>query len=251
MQELINGWCNEIPLAGLILENLVALIMIYLSFRIFLKYKKRKNRATLYLFFSFLFYGLGAIITVIFTYIQFFSNVPGSVVTWANLGISSGYIFTSTSNCFLFAFVNDVFLDWDRIFNYIYAIANGIVIGLIIPHISYSPTTYQEISDYFHLYVLFTIIVYILLIVKSLKESKKSVEKLPKLGFRFIAYYAITIIFVFVFFAIDALLGGVGNIYPKGYSPFFYVGWSLVIIAFFFGYLGYVMPQWFRKLINA
>ncbi len=250
MQKVINGWANHIPIAGMIIETLVVIAMAYLSARVYFKYRQRKRKSTLYLSLTFFSYAIGVIFSAVFKYVQFFSNAPYTTINWSNFGITIAYIFSSISNCLLFAFINEVFLNWGDTLPVSFSILNGITIGLIIPHVSTSKDAYSKIIPFVGIYVILTLIASLILIVLSFKEAKKSEEKLPKIGFKLIGAYGIALILVFVFFILDAYLGASVEIFKNGFTVFYYLGWITAIISFLFGYLGYVMPPWFRNFLN-
>ena len=83
----------------------------------------------------------------------------------------------------------------------------------------------------------------------ALKEAGKAEEKLSRVGFRVIAAGQILNIMVLVFFVCDAVLILIDQS-GSGYSFFIYLAWSSALAATILFYLGYVMPDWFKKRLT-
>ena len=81
----------------------------------------------------------------------------------------------------------------------------------------------------------------------SLKERKKTKEKISRTGFLLISLYGTFILLLFLSFGIDlAIVSATG----KGYSIFYYLSWFFALAGLVSGYLGYIMPDWFRRIIK-
>ncbi len=238
---------NNVPVLALIIEPLLAIFMTYVVIRTLQKYMSRKRVSTSLLAFSFVFYALALWSTSIGKYIQFFSQKSVEESVMSEFTILIAYCFVLAANCFIFAFVNNVFLGNKQNMLILISLLNGIVIGFIAPNVSDKPGTYSSVLPAVVALVLLTMIVSGIMIYFSLKEAKNNDDKLPKLGFILIAFYGIFLILVFVLFAVDIAWGTIAD---TAYTPAYYAAWICSGLAVFSAYLGYVMPNWFRTLIR-
>jgi hypothetical protein len=234
---------NNIPISALIIEPLIALGMTILAIRTYQKYRERENDATLLLAVGFISYSLSVWATSIGKYLQFYSNVSFEEKAYSDLTISFAYCFTAVTSVFVFAFVNEIFLDGKKPLLLLYGIFNGVTIGMILTTTSLDAGTYDAIFPFVVYHALLSLIPNGMLIYFGFKEASAQEEKVPKAGFTLIGLFGVLSIMVFIFFAID--------IQWRTYSPAYYAGWITAGLTTLCGYVGYTMPDWFKRLINA
>ena len=74
----------------------------------------------------------------------------------------------------------------------------------------------------------------------SFKLSKSLKNPLDKRSTQFIGLGPINILFVFVMFFVDRMVGG-------NFSLFYYFAWAFVVVAALVLYVGLIRPDWFVK----
>ncbi len=235
---------NGIPILALIIEPLVAVGMLILAVSGFMKYIDKKRQPTLYLTLSFVFYSLGIASSGIGKWIQFFAKVSPEEISYADGTILIAYGLTAIATVFLMVFVDLVFLEVGPWFITLVGIVNGITVGMLLTKLNFSSNAYDEALSIVIFHALVTLALVLLLAISSLREAKQNKERLPKIGFTFIGLYGLFVSMVFILFAVDIALGG-------GYSAFYYMAWVSAGIGSLFGYVGYIMPDWFKKLIKV
>ena len=243
---------------AMIFELITALIIILIAIVVFRKWRERKTVATLYLSIALFCIGIAAFIA--------FTGLLSWMITWIANGYANtyspayypvslplAYFFVIPYNIFLVLFTIQIFLDKDNKKAIPFIIA-GIIIGVLL----FLPTNYWGVDVIegvdppstrvivFVIFLLYNAIVYILMIYLAFRESKRTEQELYKKGFQAIAFGFIMNLLVFVFFMGDSilLLLNPGSI---GFSIFISLAWSTAIVAGFLFYIGYIMPEWFRK----
>lgn len=234
---------NGIPVLALIIEPLVAIIMLILAISGFRKYLEKKRQPTLYLTLSFVFYSLGIASSGIGKWLQFFITMEGDF-SFASGTILIAYCSTAIATVFLMIFVQLVFLDVGPWFITVIGIINGITLGMMIMKFSFQEEAYSEAVPVVIYHALVTLALVLSLAIMAFREAHQNKDKLPKIGFTFIGLYGLFVSFVFVMFAIDIATGG-------DYSPFYYLGWICAGLGTLSGYVGYIMPDWFKKILRV
>ncbi len=241
---MLDQTSNGIPILAVIIEPLVALSMLTVSWLLWSKYKQRQDNSILVLFLGILslsmsvtISGIGKILQYYLSYSQEEKNISGFTIVIA-------YCFTVISNGFVTVFFKRIFLGEKSRFTFIMLFLNGITLGLVVQNISFDEEVYDSIllALVWHIILTFTLYGYILRL--SNKEAKNATDKIPQTGFKLISRFAMAAIAVFLFFIIDLVYG---QIRDKGYTPFYYLGWISSGVAAFFAYLGYVMPDWYKN----
>ena len=241
---------NGIPIAAPIVEMIVAVGMLILSIRIIQKYLQKKNRITLYLALTFVSYTIAVFSTAIGKCLQFgIQMAPNHIIYYSDMTIILGYIFTALANIFLIPFIDQIFLNIGNLIALPVTISNGIAIGLFIPALSVEKNAYAKAFPIVIFHVINTMFVMILLSYLAFIERRKNKEeKLARMGFLFIGLFGVFIMLMFISFALDLLILSLTSI--TGYTPFYYLSWFFALIGLFSGYLGYIMPPWFKKLLH-
>ena len=238
---------NNVPILAPVVETIISILMFILVFRIWQRYIKRKRDATAQLAICFTSYATGMLLTAIGKWLQFGLNIDPEVTSYADFFILLAYTFTAFSNIFLFVFTNQIFLNNQIKYLIPITILNSISIGLFIPRISIQQGSYANAFLIVLFHAFNSIIVMVILTWLSLKERKKTKEKISRTGFLLISLYGTFILLLFLSFGIDlAIVSATG----KGYSIFYYLSWFFALAGLVSGYLGYIMPDWFRRIIK-
>lgn len=233
---------NSIPLLALIVEPLIAAFMMMLSFNVYRKYKERPQDATLYLTLGLGFYALGVVSSVSGKFVDYFRAEDTSVSN-SDFGIALAYCLTALSNVAMMAFVDSIFIRKQFKLTILVGVFNGFTIGSIATRLSNDPELYDSIFPYVTYHVLVSFVCNGIIIYFSFREARRATEKLPQIGYRMIGTFGILASLVFLLFAIDiGVLGG-------DYSFAYYTAWGVAGLASLAGYLGYVMPDWFKNRV--
>lgn len=238
---------NNIPTLALIVESAVAVGMMILSGFTLKKFLSKKRNATLALSLTFSFYALGVLATAIFKFVQFYSRIDYTIKPWSELGIILAYCFSAMSNIFMYSFIERVYLEKNDLRIAIFSLLNGLTIGFMIPFAKAEPGTYVESIPALIWHVINSLIIMGMLIFYSFREVKRNKAQLPRIGFILIGMYGILIALVFPSFALDIIIG---DLRDTAYTPFYYIAWILAGLSILSGYLGYIMPKWFRDILT-
>ncbi|TFF96187.1 MAG: hypothetical protein EU547_06715 [Promethearchaeota archaeon] len=252
----------NLHLSALIFELTTSILVLIIALLIFKKWRERKTKATLFLSIALFSISIAALFA--------FSGLFGWLISWVLNGFSEtysplyyqfslplGYLFVIPYDLFLALFTIWIFLDkkYKKIIPFLIA---GIIIGALLflptnywgvdPEATTDPTSTRIII--MGLFLLYNVVVYIFLAFYAFRESRKTEDKVYRTGFRVIALGQIANIIVFVFFLLDSILI-LFNPGSPGYSIFIDLAWITAIIASFLFYLGFILPNWFRKIIKS
>lgn len=96
--------------------------------------------------------------------------------------------------------------------------------------------------------LLFVYVLYVFIpaIVTSKRAQSKIEDPVYRAGFRslrYLAYFYLSTLILFMFDQLAILL------FAWPFSPFYYAGWICAILASLTGYIGFLLPKWFKNLI--
>ena len=241
---------RDIPALAPIIETIAALVMGFVAFRSTQKYFQRKREPLFYLTLSLILYALGVLSTATGKWLQaFLPGVNPETTTYSDPFILIAYCFSAAGNMFLFAFIDDIFLERKKRLLMLVTALNAITIGLMIPQISTEKNTYLNALNATIFHAVNSLIVGITLAYLSFREMKKSQEKVARIGFFLIGSFGVLLLMVFASFGVDLLL--IALKISEGYSIFYYLAWLFEALTSLCGYIGYIMPNWFKKLVHV
>ncbi|MFW9853012.1 MAG: hypothetical protein ACFFDS_08720, partial [Candidatus Thorarchaeota archaeon] len=176
-------------------------------------------------------------------------------VSFTDFATILAYMFLAVANIFVIMFIDVVFFNKGVEFVLPFGILNGIVIGLLAPQLQkwvVNPEfgLVREQTPILIFYIVISLLSYGLLAFFGFREGVLNTERLPKIGFHLIGFFGVCLVLVFISLAGDPILGALVPAFSQGYSPLYYVGYSFAIIGTAFGYLGYIMPRWFKNLLT-
>jgi len=224
---------------------------IFMSIKMFKKWKERNVPPPLYLAIVFTFFaaaltmlGIGLAEAVI----------TGEYRVVYRFSLPFAYSMVVFADIFLFKFATHMTDKGKRAFPFI------IVIGIILIIILFLPWNWWGVPsvDYegmlnIRLYstvslVLFSLIIYSYIAMISRKTKRKVEDKVMNTGLKLLFYSMICLILLFVMLIGDTLLITLFN--HPGYSEFTYVAWIFGMIFIILSYLSLVMPDWLVKRIK-
>jgi len=248
MIELIAQTESSVPFLALIAEGMALIVYFYLSIRLGTRYRTKKGDATRNLFLSFLFYFV-AISFLLST--KTTDYLTGDLYEVSNLGINLGYAFSLVGNIFLFYFTENIFFEKPKTYlREAITFANGITFGFLMIFIfQVQSIPFLEIPGTYippHLliwHVIVSTIGFVILFVKAFQFARQSTERVPRVGFLMIALSAFFELTVFVFFFADRFLSG-------GFTIYYFLAWLSASLAGLSSMIGYLMPNWFKRVIS-
>jgi hypothetical protein len=138
-------------------------------------------------------------------------------------------------NLFLYLFTLEAFLESKRKWMLPYALAFTPL--FILTLISFNVTLN------FILAMIIGLMTYIPLIYLSVRASRITEKKVFRYGFLMITMTSLFLALFFVFMFIEAAL-------TEGWSIFILIAWTMGLLASISAYIGYVLPNWFRRLVG-
>ncbi len=247
-----------IPVEAVIIEPLTAAVGWILSISLFKKYLDRKKEQTLTL-------AIYLILGTIGVTISAYGRVMSFLAWQSNIDLSThptsvlGYVFFTVANIFLYKFVHDIFIKEKTFLKYYFAAISGIMIGALLYHLFTDPfydtsKPTEELNwAYFALaYVIFTLLTFTLISIIVFRGARKITVKYYRRGLQLIGFYQLTVILAFLVLVIDIVASsmGVALIDDTNYSWFFILAWLILLISMFMAYIGYTMPNWFKKMFQ-
>ncbi|WXG39541.1 MAG: hypothetical protein WED07_01680 [Candidatus Freyarchaeum deiterrae] len=248
-------------------EFLITALVLFVSANFIWRFWKVRKIALIYLALTFILFALAAFF-VAWSHINHLSIYPILIQDWiydgyvfpfrilghfySNLSdwfiiltqgwlTGSIYIFTFSfaladlANLFLYAFSLEAFLQKKRKWMALYSAA-------FAPLFIY-PLIFFNVTSSFILATIVGLMTYIPLIYLAVKAFRESDKKLSRYGFVMIALTSVFLALFFVFFFIEAVL-------TEGWSIYVPIAWTMGLIASIFAYIGYVLPNWFRRLVG-
>ncbi|MCG3216264.1 MAG: hypothetical protein KAS63_06075 [Candidatus Heimdallarchaeota archaeon] len=254
---MVEAWQNKIPLSAIIFESVCVICLIIITFFLWKKYLERQKRPVLFLGLNFSFFTMAVFVDIIGRWIGYFSypNISYLDVSYTDLTTLLNYILLAIANCFVIIFIDEVFLHKGTKFVLPFGVLNGLVIGLIIPPVIgwFSDSEFGLLREQIGVIIVFAVIsvvTYGILAFFAIKEGVLNTERLPKIGFHLIGTFGVCLVLLFLSFAGDTFIIQIIARYDQGYSPFFYLGFALSILGIVLGFLGYIMPSWFKNIFS-
>jgi hypothetical protein len=215
------------------------------------KYIQKKSKPGLYLSIVFTFY----VFILLIIYLGFLqAYITGYKKELYMFSLAAGYTGIATANCVLILFALSVFkTKKDNKFAIKYIIISLIsAVLLALPQNYYGWTT-SYIPEEWRIFrtlttgilMLTSFIVYGRIFKEAQRASKFVEEAWAKKGFQYISYAQLCWIILFLMLVADLVYDLLAD--AGGYTFFYYIAWSMMVVATYFFYIGYLMPDWFKK----
>ena len=249
-------WRNKIPLSAVIFEGVITIILILITIFLWRRFVERKRRPVFYLGMNFTFFTIASIVDTTGRWLGFFLlKYDYLEVSFTDFATILAYIFLAIANIFVIMFIDVVFFHKGIDFVLPFGILNGVVVGLLIPQLQkwvLNPEfgLVREQTPILIFYIVISLLSYGLLAFFAFREGILNVDRMPKIGFYLIGAFGACLVLVFISLAGDPILGALVPAFSQGYSPLYYAGYSFAIIGTALGYLGYIMPRWFKNLLT-
>ena len=244
---------EELIFTGMVYETIIIIIASIILILIFIKYLEKKQRLTLILFFIFVFF----VVSILFSWLSKVIRLYGGLDYIIDnelpdpFTIESFFILRVVE--FRFAFV---FIIVSLAFSYVLKVGvyeekynpkgKSFVLIYAILSILYQIFLFARgvlILDLiaFMLVTFYMAFIYIPFFNHSVKNYKSVEDPVYKKGFLSLAIMALSLSLILVCQLIDRIFVIVLDI--VGYTPFYFAGWTLAIIALMGAYFGYIRPK--------
>ncbi len=229
----------------------LSVLGIYMTLKMYNKWRDRKVNPPLYLSIVFLFLTIALLMLTI--------GLAEAVITGYYMevyrfSLPFSYGMVIIADIFLFKFIIELVNKGKK--GFIPIIILGIVIFIMlflpwnwwgIPQEDYAGELSIRLYSTLSL-VIYSYIIYILIARISLKAARATQDTTIKLGLKFLFYAMISMILFFLMFIGDTLM--ISLFHHPGYSEFVYIAWIFAILFFVFSYISLVMPKWVLKRIG-
>ncbi|MGQ9722475.1 MAG: hypothetical protein ACUVXA_14275 [Candidatus Jordarchaeum sp.] len=145
---------------------------------------------------------------------------------------SAALIAAMIGHLFIFLFTLEAFKEVKRKYIVPYLVLLAIVLASLLFNI-------QSITINWALAFMLGLITQGLLSYYAIKAMRLTDSKLYKRGFLLVSITAVLFILFFLSYLIDSVTGG--------WTIFLFVGWTLALVSAVPTYIGYLMPDWFRR----
>ncbi len=237
---------------GMVYETVIIVVISVLLALIFKKYLAKRQKLTLYLFLIFLSYLFGIMfswvskVLVLYSGIDYIYNAaasdPGTPMSWILLRIIDfriSFIFVTLSIYLSYVLKVNVFeKGYNRVQRFV-VIVYSIFTGLYCFIVYQRGNTMLDVLAFLFVFI-FMFMIYVPFMARSLNSYKTVNDSIFKKAFLSLAIMSISFILVFFCFFIDRVLILFGS---PGFTAFYFLAWSFVIVSLVFTYLGYIRPK--------
>lgn len=244
-------WRNKIPFEAVVVSGFIAVVFIFLTIELFKKYFQRRKTPALYLALAIFNIQISSLINFVGTTLAYTSSVSYLDFSWTDPTYILAFIFMAIANVFVVTFMTELFFENGILYISFAGILNGITVGLLISNFSVEYGTFNGLTLIQIYHAILTMTIFLILGLLSTREANRNTG-IPRIGFIMISYFGYAMMLVFPIFALDPILTNeFPELFSLGYTPMYYMGWILVALSATFGYLGYLMPSWFKNRFSS
>ncbi|MFX1497754.1 MAG: hypothetical protein ACFFBH_09525 [Promethearchaeota archaeon] len=224
---------------------------IFLTIKMYFKWRERKVTPPLYLSITFTFFTLALIMLAV--------GLAEAIITGFykeiyRFSLPFAYSMVVFADIFLYKFVSQITNKGKSLFIPLILIGILIVIMLFlpwnwwgVPPVDYEGQLNIRLFSTLSL-VLYSYLIYIIIAVTCRRAMKETDDKIALTGLKLLFYAMICMIFFFLMFIGDTLMIVLLN--HPGYSIFVYIAWIFAVAFYILTYLSLVMPKWLVKRIK-
>ncbi len=232
--QLSDIFFNERVVVAFIAEVFTTVVMAFLTYRIYVRYKERKHPATKYLALATLFFSF----TASFQLLDLLYLTP--VAGIRNVGYSLAFSWSAIANIAICFFMLEIFSSGIQSGGWKAKAFIGAELGVAILSPILGIFFASLLIIVLGLHVLVTFLLYFTLVQFTTRAIISANDPNSRRGFSYIRLGAILIITAFTMFVLDQI--AILVIVPDGYSWFNTIGWTSAGLAGIFLYSGFVLP---------
>ena len=230
---------------------IIIVLTVFMTIKMFLKWRERKVTPPLYLAIAFAFFTSALIVLTL-------GLAEGVVTAYYKevyrFSLPFAYSMVIISDFFLFKFASEITEKGAKL------TIPLIVIGIVIVIMHYLPWNHWGVpsADYegqlnIRIYtticlVLYSNLIYLFIANICRKSMVSAVDKVTHYGLKLLFYSMICLVFFFIMFIIDTVL--MIFVEESRYSIFIYIAWGSTLVFFTLAYCSLVMPDWLVKWIE-
>ena len=234
-----------------ILYLILSVFGVYVTIKMFMKWRERQVKPPLYLTLVFIFLTLALIVLAIGLAEAIMTGYYKEVYRFS---LPFAYSMVVLADIFLYIFVDELTDRGKKGF------IPFIIIGVVIIVLLFLPWNWWGVppEDYegklnIRLYstsavVLYSYLIYIILAIVCYKTRQKADEKVTRFGLLLLFFSMIAFMLFFLMFIGDTLMIVLYD--HPGYSEFVYIAWIFAVVFIILTYLSLVMPNWLVKWIK-
>ena len=230
---------------------LLSVFGIFMTLKMFMKWRERKVPAPLHLSLVFLFL-TSAIVVLAIGLAE--AAITGYYKEIYRLSLPLAFTLLVASDMFLFLFASRI---TEKKKNLLIPL---IIIGIVLIFSFFLPSNYWGVpQDEYkgklntRLYVTLSLVlycyfVYITVALICYFTKKSTSDKVTRVGLSLLFYSMISMILFFIMVIGDTLM--IVFFYHPGYSVFMYIAWIFAVLFLILSYLSLVMPKWLVNMIE-
>jgi hypothetical protein len=241
----IPQFFNERVFFVFLSEAVIAVILLFLTLKLYGRYRERRLPAARYITLTSLFLTFTSAFQLLdLLVMDYFVGIH-------RLGLSLAFSMSAIANIFLYLFMLEIFYTGRKAGGAKLKIFAAVEasIALLLPILSPYPTAISAVVNLFAplllIHLVFAMALYITLFRATTRAIKATSDKLAKRGFSYIRMASISIIAAYLLFVMDSLWTMLFE--PEGYTYWVIAGWIAAGIAGVLLYIGFVLPKGIRK----
>jgi hypothetical protein len=236
---------NERVVMVFLSEVSVAAILLFLTLKLYGRYRERRQPATRYITLTSLFLSLTSCLQLLDMLVM------DPLIGIRRVGLSLAFAMSAIANIFLYAFMLEIFSKGVKSGGAkfkIFAFAEG-AIAVLLPIMGPTTAVGTTLLDTFTILLLvhlaFALALYLALITVTSRAIHSTSDALAKRGFSYIRLAAVAIIAAYLLFVMDSVWTALFE--PEGYTYWVIGGWIAAGISGILLYVGFVLPRRLRN----
>ncbi|MHA1723453.1 MAG: hypothetical protein ACTSXH_01225 [Promethearchaeota archaeon] len=230
---------------------ILSIFGVFMSFQMYLKYKKRKVKAPLYLMLVFIFLTSSIIILTVGLAE---AAITGYFMEIYMMSLPLAYSMVIIADLMLFVFANHMMDKGNKLLPFLMIMGILIIISLFLPWNWWGVPAEEhagELNIRFYTtgsLVIYSCAIYIYIALICHQVGSRTESKITKMGLQLMKYSMGCLILLFACITGDNLL--IVFFDHPGYSFFLYIGWAFAVAFIILIYFSLIMPKWLLKRIE-
>lgn len=236
---------NERVLMVFLSQVIITAILVFLTLKLFGRYRERRQPATRYITLTSLFLSLTTCMQLLDMLVM------DPLVGIRRVGLSLAFSMSAIANIFLYLFMLEIFYKGRESGGArlkIFGVVEGAV-AVLLPILGPTMATGSTLLDTFTVLLLvhltFALALYLTLIMATTRAIHGTTDQIARRGFSYIRLAALSIIVAYLLFVMDSVWTAFFE--PEGYTYWVIAGWIAAGISGILLYIGFVLPRRLRQ----
>ncbi|OLS15120.1 MAG: hypothetical protein RBG13Loki_1255 [Promethearchaeota archaeon CR_4] len=232
-----------------IFELGVGIFIEIIAIQLFLRYRNKKNRSIILLAIATAIFGVSAFCSFTARFLVHYLDFVGTAdptmnyITALFLNDRLALICDSLGFLAFYLFANEVFgVGKSKVLVILMAFFSSTLVVFMF----WDPANINLNAICFVCILVYGLLVTIPIIVRSKRAQTHIEDPIFRIAYSIVRYMTYCFILTFLMFILDQVLMG----FNLEFNIFYYMGWIFTILVGLFGYLGYLLPNWFRNIIS-